>query len=830
MAGWPPAGERDSEKAALLAGLRGALSQSKPLDALRLAVLRPPTLERRPQTLKAPHKGVPDRVDPYYWLRDDARTDRGVLAALAAENAHTDAVLADAAPVAAALAAEMRAAIQEADEGAPLLKRGFWWNWKTVEGGQHRVHTRRKAVACPGGAAATEADAPGEGDGPVEVVLDEDARAAKHAFYMASGLTVSPDGRLAAWGEDTEGGEKFVLLVKDLEAGQFVGEPIPETAGEYAFSVDGAAIFYSKKDALDRPHQIWRHDVARPAEGRGASEAGDGNGGDGASPAGTPRPATPALPTSTDTLVFQEDDPAFYVGVHRTRDDALILITSGSAITNEVLAIRAAHPTDAPVVILAREHDVEHDVASHRGWGALLVSRRTPAMPNSALIMLPIDATAPLRPLDPSDAITLVPHRADVKLDDFEVGRSLVALFERGADGLQSCTFFRVKSCPSRAIASLAPGHAVNFSDAAYELGAGPQGDWDSPVLRVAYSSLRTPPSTIDIHTRTHARAFKRTAPVGGGFDSSKYVTAREWAFSHYGVRVPVSLVYRADLVTPGVPAPLLLNGYGSYEVSNNASWRQGKLPLLDRGWVFAIAHVRGGGDCGRSWYTVRGGEGGGGGASFGGGRRPTPLVSSSRPPPPQDAKFEKKRNTFLDFNAVARHLVAEKWTDPSMLACEGRSAGGLLIGAALNEDPGLYAAAIAGVPFVDCLTTMLDETIPLTTIEFGEWGDPATSRAIYSAIAAYAPVDNVEPGAPYPPVLATCGLHDPRVGYWEVVKWIATLRDRAGASSRGAAVVRVELGAGHFSKSGRLERLLPAAEELAFLLKSVGMLHAPKR
>jgi oligopeptidase B len=389
-----------------------------------------------------------------------------------------------------------------------------------------------------------------------------------------------------------------------------------------------------------------------------------------------------------------------------------------------------------------------------------------------------------------------VPHRDDVKLEDYVLSADHVTLFER-VDGAQRA---RVVPTPAGAgllgPAPLPPGAPIDFDAAVYELGAGAQGDFASPVVRLSFSSLATPPTVVDVHAATRARCVKRVAPVLGGFDAAKYETRRLWATSHDGTRVPVSLVYRADLVAPGTPAPCLLNGYGSYEACNDPGFRQTKLPLLDRGVVFAIAHVRGGGEMGRKWY--------------------------------EDGKFDKKPSTWLDFVAVARHLVAEGVTDPSVLAIEGRSAGGLLIGAALNEAPDLFCAAVSGVGFVDVLTTMLDETIPLTVIERDEWGDPLNSADAYTSIAAYSPIDNVVPGAAYPTVMATCGLHDPRVGYWEPAKWVARLR--AVGAPRGPILLKTELGAGHFSKSGRLERLLPVAEEHAFVLKSMGLLHAPKR
>ena len=777
-AGWPPAGVKDGEKAALLAKLRAVVageSDAADLERARQAVLVAPVPDARPHELPCPHgEGVaPTRVDPLYWLRNDARSDPDVLAHLAAENAYTSAVMADAERVVTALATEMRDAIQEADEGAPLLKRGYWWNWETVEGKEYRKHTRRKAgPSTPGGEAALETDAPGGDAGAEEIVLDEDARAAAAGtpFYMTSGLTVSPDGRYAAWGEDVAGGEKYTLLVKDLATGSLVGKPVPETAGNYTFSADGAFIFYTIKDALDRPCTVLCHAVT-----------------------GT---------DVEDEVVWNEPDDAFYLGVHRSRDDSLVIISAGSAITSETRALRADHPAEDPVLLLPRSRDVECDIAPHAAPGALLILRRTPGAPNSELLSVPLDVSRPLTPVDLDAATVLVPHRPDVKIEDFAVSRDHVTLFER-ADGAQRA---RVVSTPRGdgllGPDPLPPGTPIDYgADAAvYELGAGSSGDFDSPVLRTSFSSLATPPSTIDVNMNTLARFVKRVAPVLGGFDASKYATRRLWVpAEHDGTKIPVSLVWRTDLVNAGAtPAPLLLYGYGSYEATIDPGFRQTKLPLLDRGWVFAIAHVRGGGDCGRAWY--------------------------------EHGKFDKKPNTWLDFVSVGRHLVDASYTAPALMCCEGRSAGGLLIGAALNTAPDLFAGALAGVPFVDCLTTMLSRDLPLTVIEEDEWGNCVDDPDAYKTVASYSPVDNVVRGGSYPPVMATCGLHDPRVGYWEPVKWVSRVRELSGAALRGPVIVKVEMGAGHFSKSGRLERLLPLAEEHAFMLKAVGMLHAPKQ
>jgi oligopeptidase B len=764
---------RDAQKRALMARVRAAIgaavgpggsggpssssSSPAPLEAARLAVLDPPAPTAE-ATLAAPPpgSGADPRPDPYAWMRDDARKSARVLAHLAAENAYTEAAMADAAATVEAIAAEMRAAIQEADEAAPLRKGGWWYYWRTEEGKQYRVSCRKR-VGADEAAVVNEASVPPPG-AKEEVILDENAEAAGHDFYMAAGATVSPDGSLLAWGVDTTGDEQYTLRVRDLASGADVlAKPIGRTAGNYAFSADGSVLFYTTKDALDRPHKVWRHVL------------GD----------------DPAR----DTCVWHEEDEAFYVHVGRSRDDSTLLISAESALTTEVAVLDAATPHGEWTIAFPRCHDVQYDVGARAGQLVYLV--RDAARPNSELVAGP--AADPLGP----GARVLVPHSPSEKIEDFVVGASFVAVFKR-VDGLSQCFVYKVAP-GSHLTGHLKKGSRVAFADPTYELGAGPQGDWASPVLRLSYSSLTTPASTIDLDTGTGRKATKRVAPVLGGFDPANYVSERLWATSADGTRVPVSLVYRADLRAAGggAPQPLLLNAYGAYEICSDASfgYTQNRLPLLDRGFIFAIAHARGGGELGRAWY--------------------------------ESGKFGRKQSTFADVVACGRFLVDAGFTTPAQLCLEGRSAGGLMVGATLNLAPDLFRAAVAGVPFVDVLSTMADDSLPLTVIEKEEWGDPGEPDG-YAWMAAYSPIDNVVPRAPYPSVLATAGLHDPRVGYWEPAKWVATLR--AVGAPRGPVLLKVDTGAGHFSKSGRFDVLKEKAFEHAFLLKAVGMLGAAKK
>jgi len=748
---WPPPGVNDGAKRAVLAAAGAALEGAAggaELEAARQSVLVPPVAPRERKVLEA-HGDA--RVDEYYWLRDDARKDPRVLEHLAKENEYTRAMLADTEALQEALYREMRGRIKEEDQSVPERSHGYYYYTRTGEGQQYKVHCRR--AVPPGAGAPTERDTLDEAQ-PEEVLLDENRRKeeGRHTFYMVGGAEPSPNHKLYAWSEDTVGGEKFTLHVKDLATGAEVMAPLPGTSGDIEWGADNATLFYVVKDHLDRPYKVLRHTIGRPA--------------------------------AEDVVVFEEKDESFYVGIHKSRSEAVIFISAGSAVTSEVWYVRADAPGDAPRVILPRVQDVEYSV-SHRG-SHFYITLRDQGRPNSELRVAHMDK--------PEAQTVLLPHSRDVKLEHVSLSAHYLAVFERSG-GLQRVRVYGLPAGNGAPTAALDPATAteVAFEEPAYSMGGGGLGDFDSPVLRLHYSSLTTPSSVIDYHMGTGARATKKVAPVLGGFAASDYVTQRTWATAPDGVQVPVSFVYRKGVAKLDGSDPLLLNGYGSYEISNDAYFSSSRLCLLDRGWVFAIAHIRGGGEMGRYWY--------------------------------EDGKYLKKKNTFTDFIAAAEHLVSQRLTRPDRLCIEGRSAGGLLMGAVVNMRPDLFAASIMGVPFVDALTTMLDETIPLTIIEWEEWGNPKT-KEFYDYMKSYSPVDNVRPGVVYPHILATGGLHDPRVGYWEPAKLVAKLRGaRDPGSPPRALLLKMELGAGHFSVTGRFERLKEVAFEYAFLLKVQGML-----
>ena len=652
------------------------------------------------------------------------------------------------------LYSEMRGRIQEADQTAPRADGRFWYYTRTEEGAQYKVHCRR--AGAPSADTYTVASRMEEGpDAPTEeVLLDENAEAAQlgpDAYYAVRGCLVSPDQQLLAYSEDTSGNEKYTLKVKDLRTGALVGAPVPETSGGLQWANDNKTLFYVKKDSLDRPFQVWRHTIGAPPE--------------------------------SDQLVYEEVDEAFYVGLAKSRSRRAIFINSGSAVTSETLFLDADAPEAPPRSVLPRSHGVEYTVY-HRGEH-FIVESRDDAKPNSEVLSIPMKAMGGAE----AGALptVLVPHDAATKIEGLLVSRDHLAVFIRRG-GLQGVHTYELAADAPAGSGGLGPPKELTFPEETFEVYAGPPGPFESQVLRFGYSSLSTPDTTYDHDMRTGAREVKKVHPVLGGFDARRYKTKRVWATAQDGVQVPISLVWNQE-VLPELDgtAPVLLDGYGSYEACNDDYFSSARVSLLDRGFIFANTHIRGGGGMGRLWD--------------------------------EDGKYLKKKNTITDFVACAEHLVTSGVCDPRKVCIVGRSAGGITVGGAINLRPSLFCAAIAGVPFVDVVTTMMDETIPLTVIEWEEWGNPVKSPEFYHYMKSYSPYDNVERKG-YPHLLVTAGLHDPRVGYWEPAKWVAKLR--AEKTDDNLLLFKCDLGAGHFSKSGRFDKLKETALEYAFLLKAV--------
>lgn len=578
---------------------------------------------------------------------------------------------------------------------------------------------------------------PREG-GDEQVLLDENVLAGDHGYFHLGDAEVSPDHAILAYTVDFTGAERFTLHLRTPDTGVDLPDVLENVSYSLAWSTDSTCVFYTRPDDAMRPWQVWRHRI------------GD--------------------PNDADVLVLQEDDERFFASVARTRSGAYILISLNSQITSEVHLLRADDPTGAPSVIEPRRHAIEYAVDHHDE--RFFIVTNDDAL-NFRLVAAPV--ATPGR----EHWVEVVPHREDVKLEGADLFARHAVLFER-FDGLRRINILRLSDGAS---------HVIEQPESVYAASPGSNPEWDTDTLRFEYTSLVTPRSSVDYGMDSRERTVVKQQPVLGGYDPGAYVTGRLWATASDGARVPISYVHRHDVVLDG-SAPALLYGYGSYEICSDPRFSSDRLSLLDRGFVYAIAHVRGGGELGRRWY--------------------------------EDGKLLCKRNTFTDFCACADALVEQRFTSHAHLAIRGASAGGLLMGAVVNMRPDVAAAVVAEVPFVDCVTTMFDPALPLTIGEYEEWGNPEDATA-YRYMRSYSPYDNAVPGR-HPALLVTAGLNDPRVGYWEPAKWVARLRD--GADGELPILLKTKLGAGHGGASGRYDSWRDEALVLAFVIDTV----APER
>jgi len=666
-------------------------------------------------------------IDEYAWLA--AKDDPDTIAYLTAENAYTEAATAGLAGLRDQVFAEIKARTQESDLSVPVRKGGWWHYSRTVEGQQYAVYCRREVR--PG-----EVIPPNSADGrPLdgeEVLLDGNELAAGHDFFDIGTFRPSPDQRWLAYSTDFTGNERFTLRVKDLATGALLPDEIPDTYAGCAWSLDGSTLFYVTVDAAWRPYRVWRHQIGTP--------------------------------TSQDTIVFEEADERFHVYVSLTRSEGYLLIRSASELTSEVWLLDAAAPDGEFTVVAPRRQDVDYDVG-HAGDRLLILH-------NDGAENFEI-ATARLTA--PADWTPLVPHRADTRLLGFdEFADYTVVHFRR--DGLTGLRVLRRDG-----------EYEIAFGEPVYRVGPGPNPEFQATRYRLSYTSLVTPGSVYDCDMATGELTLLKRQPVlpspaGVPYRPEDYEEYREWAVADDGTRVPISLVCRKGTPRDG-SAPCLLYGYGSYELSRDPSFSIPVLSLLDRGFVYAIAHIRGGGEMGRAWYT--------------------------------NGKLLHKKNTFTDFIACARHLVREHWTSADRLIARGGSAGGLLMGAVANMAPEAFAGIVANVPFVDALNSILDPSLPLTVTEWEEWGDPLHDPQFYAYMKSYSPYENVTAQA-YPPIFALGGLNDTRVKYHEPAKWVARLRATAKG---GPFLLKIEMEAGHGGRSGRYDAWLEEALVLAWII-----------
>ena len=678
-------------------------------------------------------------VDPYEWLRD--KSDPKVIAHLEAENAYAEEMTAHLEPLRQALFEEIRSRTQETDLSVPVRSGDWWYYTRTFENAQYAAHCR-SPLTEPGVRPNPEPGHPVAGE---QLLLDGNAEAAGHEFFSLGALTVSADHRWLAFAVDTEGDERFALKVKDLTTDRVVDEAVTGVGYGAAFSLDARHVFYLRVDEAWRPYQLWRHEVGTTAE--------------------------------ADVLVYEEPDPRFWMGVGVSRDDRWLMLGIGSKTTSEIRLLDASDPTGEFRPVAPRREGVEYEVEP--AHDRLLIVHNADS-PDSDLAWAPLTCTSheewqPLLGSEPGERFSGIDA-----FDDF-------AVLSLRRDGL---TAIRVLPREAASETGFGPGHDLPFDEPVYQVGLGDNPESDTATIQVVFESMVTPKTVLDYTLASREWEVLKRQPVLGGYDPSAYEQRREWATAQDGTRVPISLVYPAGAEPDGT-RPGLLTAYGSYEASSDPYFSVARLSLLQRGFVYAIAHVRGGGEMGRAWYD--------------------------------HGKLLHKKNTFTDFVDCAGHLIDSGWVAPDRLAAEGGSAGGLLIGAAVNLAPERFRAVHASVPFVDALTTILDPTLPLTVVEWEEWGNPLEDPEVYAYMKEYTPYENVRP-AEYPAILATTSLNDTRVYFTEPAKWVAALRATVTNDPQERPVLlRTEMVAGHGGRSGRYDAWRQLAWEWAFLIDQVG-------
>jgi oligopeptidase B len=696
---------------------------------------QPPAAKRAPS--ERTHHGD-TVVDEFAWLA--AKDDPETVAFLEAENAYTEAMTVGHEGLRQVIFGEIKSRTKETDLSVPVRDRGWWYYARTVEGKQYAVHCRRAVRPDDDGPPMTADGRPLDGE---EVLLDGNEVAGDNPFFSIGAFDVSPDGRLLAYSIDLDGDERYTMRFKDLVTGEITSDEIPDTFYGSAWCADGSALFYITVDDAWRPYRVWRHTIGTPA--------------------------------SQDVVVYEEADEKFGVGVGLSRSERYVMVGSSSKLTSEIWLLDAAVPTGEFTVVAPRrtgvEYDVEHQILPD-GTERLLILHNEGAL-NFELAQAPVDSPAAWTPI--------IPDRDDTRLLSVDAFAShLVVYFRRnGLTGL-------------RIVPSAGAEHEIDYPEPIYDVGPGTNPEYETDSFRLHYVSMVTPNSVYDCDVATGELTLLKQVPVLPGPDGSQYDPAdyeqhRLWATADDGTQIPLSVVGRKDTLRDGT-APFLLYGYGSYEISSDPSFSISRISILDRGFVFAIAHVRGGGEMGRHWYD--------------------------------HGKMLKKINTFTDFIACARHVVSDGWTRPERLIARGGSAGGLLMGAAANMAPDVFGGIVAQVPFVDALTTILDPSLPLTVPEWEEWGNPLHNAEVYEYMKTYSPYENVSPDREYPPILAVTSLNDTRVLYHEPAKWIARLQAEAKG---GPFLLKTEMAAGHGGRSGRYDKWREEAMVLAWIVTTAG-------
>jgi oligopeptidase B len=699
----------------------------------------PPIAKRLPKR-RVHHDDVFN--DAYEWLRDKDNPE--VISYLEAENAYTEAQTADLEELTEEIFGEIKARTKETDLSVPTYTShpggsAYWYYVRTVEGSEYPIYCRvlaenRQNRPDP------EKEIVGE-----EVLLDGNLEAEGQEFFSLGAFSVSLDGHLLAYSIDLTGAERFTIMIKDLASGELLGEQIPDTAYGVAWAKN-SHLFYTRADEAWRPYVVFRHRV-------------------GSHP-------------SQDVEVLTESDERFWLGVDASRDDQWIIIAAGSKITSEFRLLSTEDPEGEPRIVAPRRQGVEYDVEP--AGDRLLIVHNDGAEDFEL-------AEAPLTATSHTEWRPVIPHRQGVRILSVD-GYASHAVVSLRRDGLTS-----LHVLPRDTDGNLQTGSDIAFGEPLYVVYAPGEAEYDTPTIRVSYASMVTPDSVYDYDLATSELTLLKRTPVlddpkFGPYRPENYVQERGWATAPDGARVPLSIVRKADVALDG-SAPALLYGYGAYEASMDPNFSIPRLALVDRGVVYAIAHIRGGGELGRSWY--------------------------------EQGKTLTKKNTFTDFIACADYLVEHGFTSFDRLAARGGSAGGLLMGAVANLAPEKFHAIHAAVPFVDALTTILNPDLPLTVIEWEEWGDPLHDPEVYAYMKSYSPYENVR-AVDYPAILATTSLNDTRVFYVEPAKWVAALRHSAPTSEQSQILLKTEMVAGHGGVSGRYKSWRELAFEYAWIVSQI--------
>ncbi len=686
-----------------------------------------PTAARIPHRVESPNG---DRIDEYYWLRDDERKNPGMLAYLNAENAYTDRKLAPIQPLKQKLFDEIVGRIKQDDASVPYRKDGYWYYTRYETGKEYPIHARRAGTM----------------DAPEQILLNVNEMAAGKDFFQVDEMEVSPNGQLLVWAEDDVGRRQYVLRFKDLASGTVLPDRIENAEPNMVWAADNRTILYVEKD----PQTLLGYKVRKHVLGTDPKD---------------------------NPLVWEQTDESFYTGVGKTKDDRYLVIGTQSTVSSEYWYADAADPKLEFKLFLARERDHEYQIEHFEGrW----IVRTNWQAKNFRIVEVARGNEAKR-----DTWRDLVPHDPQGFVHGFDLFRRFMAV-ELRTGGVRRI-LIRPWKAPAVNAARGLRATFITADEPTYTMALGTNEEIDTDTVRYIYTSLTTPGTTYDLNTATDERTLMKREPVLGDFDPANYVSEYVWATARDGTKVPVSIVHRKGTPRDGT-APMLQYAYGSYGLSMDPVFSISLLSLLDRGFVYALAHVRGGQEMGRAWY--------------------------------EDGKLLKKMNTFTDFIDVTRYLVAQKYADPKRVFARGGSAGGLLMGAISNLAPQDYRGIVTLVPFVDVVTTMLDETIPLTTNEFDEWGNPK-QKPFYDYMLSYSPYDNLKRQA-YPAMYVQTGLWDSQVQYWEPAKYVARLRQMK--TDDNLLVFRVEMEAGHGGKSGRFRRFEEVAEQYAFVVSQAGL------